>query len=165
MCSKAVYANRRNACASPGSLLILQRERMSGLSATTASLTTFSPFKTKSLCPSSARSNRSCVWLRSSVSNANGRIVSTAYDLVLHAQPDVYSRIPERVTKALLLLERALTLDPSYALAHAHAAQCHHTLFLRGGMHEENRTASIRHAEAAMAHGPDDASALAFAGF
>ena len=88
-----------------------------------------------------------------------------AYDLVLHAQPDVYSRIPERVTKALLLLERALTLDPSYALAHAYAAECHHTLFLRGGMHEENRTASIRHAEAAMAHGPDDASALAFAGF
>src|SRR6516225_4360662 len=88
-----------------------------------------------------------------------------AYDLVLHAQPDVYSRIPERVTKALLLLERALTLDPSYALAYAYAAECHHTLFLRGGMHEENRTASIRHAEAAMAHGPDDASALAFAGF
>jgi len=83
----------------------------------------------------------------------------------LHAQPDVYSRIPERVTKALLLLERALALDPSYALAHAYAAECHHTLFLRGGMHEENRTASIRHAEAAMAHGPDDASALAFAGF
>src|SRR5262249_5224151 len=40
-----------------------------------------------------------------------------------------------------------------------------HPLFLRGGMHEENGTASIRHAEAAMAHGPDDASALAFAGF
>jgi adenylate cyclase len=88
-----------------------------------------------------------------------------AYDLVLHAQPDVYSRIPERVAKALLLLERALTLDPSYALAHAYAAECHHTLFLRGGMQEENRTASIRYAEAAMAHGPDDASALAFAGF
>jgi adenylate cyclase len=88
-----------------------------------------------------------------------------AYDLVLQAQPDVYSRIPEHVTKALLLLERALALDPAYALAHAYAAECYHTLFLRGGLREENRTASIRHAEAAIANGSDDASALAFAGF
>lgn len=88
-----------------------------------------------------------------------------AYDLVLQSQPDVYSRMPERVTKALPLLQRALALDPNYALAHAYAAECYHTLFLRGGMNEENRVASIRHAEAAIAHGQDDASALAFAGF
>jgi adenylate cyclase len=88
-----------------------------------------------------------------------------AYDLVLQAQADVYSRMPDRATKALVLLERALALDPAYALAHAYAAECHHTLFLRGGLNEESRTASIRHAEAAMAHGQDDAPALAFAGF
>jgi adenylate cyclase len=88
-----------------------------------------------------------------------------AYDLVLQAQPDVYSRAPEQVTKALMLLERALAYDPNYALAHAYAAECYHTLFLRGGLREENRTTSIRHAEAAIAHGADDASALAFAGF
>jgi TolB-like protein/DNA-binding winged helix-turn-helix (wHTH) protein/tetratricopeptide (TPR) repeat protein len=88
-----------------------------------------------------------------------------AYDLVLKAQSDVFSRMPERATKALPLLERALALDPSYALAHAYAAECHHTLFLRGGLNEENRKASIRHAEAAIAHGQDDAVALAFAGF
>jgi len=88
-----------------------------------------------------------------------------AYDLVLQAQPDVYTRVPEHVTKALLLLERALTFDPNYALAHAYAAECYHTLFLRGGLREENRTASIRHAEAAIANGQDDAPALAFAGF
>ena len=88
-----------------------------------------------------------------------------AYDLVLQAQPDVYSRIPEHATKALLLLERALAFDPNYALAHAYAAECYHTLFLRGGLREDNRTASIRHAEAAIAHGQDDAPALAFAGF
>ena len=88
-----------------------------------------------------------------------------AYDLVLQSQPDVYSRMPERVAKALPLLQRALVLDPTYALAHAYAAECYHTLFLRGGMNEENRVASIRHAEAAIAHGQDDASALAFAGF
>ena len=88
-----------------------------------------------------------------------------AYDLVLQAQPDVYSRIPERCAKALLLLERALALDPTYGLAHAYAAECHHSIFLRGGLQEEHRTASIRHAESAIAYGHDDASALAFAGF
>jgi TolB-like protein/Tfp pilus assembly protein PilF len=88
-----------------------------------------------------------------------------AYDLVLQAQPDVYSRIPERCAKALLLLERALALDPTYGLAHAYAAECRHSIFLRGGLQEEHRTASIRHAESAIAYGHDDASALAFAGF
>ena len=88
-----------------------------------------------------------------------------AYDLVLQAQTDAYSRIPERCAKALLLLERALVLDPTYALAHAYAAECHHSIFLRGGLQEDHRTASIRHAESAIAYGQDDASALAFAGF
>ncbi len=88
-----------------------------------------------------------------------------AYDLVLRAQPDVYSGMPERATKALLLLERAFALDPTYALAHAFAAMCHHNLFLRAGLHEESQTASIRHAQAAIVHGQDDALALTFAGF
>jgi TolB-like protein len=88
-----------------------------------------------------------------------------AYDLVLRAQPDVYGVMPERVTKALPLLERALALDPTYALAHAFAAICHHCLFLRAGLHEESRAASIRHAQAAIVHGQDDALALTFAGF
>jgi TolB-like protein len=88
-----------------------------------------------------------------------------AYDLALQAQPDVYARMPEPSRKALVLLERALALDPTYALAHAYAAQCHHSIFLRGGLHEENRTASIRHAEEAVAYGHDDALALTFAGF
>ena len=88
-----------------------------------------------------------------------------AYDLVLKAQPDVDSGIPGRVAKALPLLEHALALDPAYAPAHAFAAMCHHCIFLRGGLHEENRVASIRHAEAAIVHGSDDAFALSFAGF
>jgi adenylate cyclase len=88
-----------------------------------------------------------------------------AYDLVLQAQHDVYSRIPERCAKALLLLERALALDPTYALAHAYAAECHHSIFLRGGLQENHRAASIRHAGSAIAYGHHDASALAFAGF
>jgi tetratricopeptide (TPR) repeat protein len=88
-----------------------------------------------------------------------------AYDLVLRTQPDVYSGMPERVTKALVLLERALALEPTYALAHAFAAMCHHCLFLRAGLHERSRAASIKHAQAAIVHGQDDALALTFAGF
>ena len=88
-----------------------------------------------------------------------------AYDLVLRAQPDIYSGMPERSTKALPLLERALVLDPTYALAHGFAAMGHHNRFLRAGLREDDRTASIRHAQAAIAAGQDDALALTFAGF
>jgi len=42
---------------------------------------------------------------------------------------------------------------------------CHHNLFLRAGLHEENRMASIGHARASIQHGQDDALALTFAGF
>ncbi|RWN04651.1 MAG: transcriptional regulator, partial [Mesorhizobium sp.] len=47
-----------------------------------------------------------------------------AYDLVLQAQPDVDSGMPEQVTRALVLLERAIALEPTYALAHGNAAMC-----------------------------------------
>jgi tetratricopeptide (TPR) repeat protein len=73
--------------------------------------------------------------------------------------------MPDRATKALVVLERALALDSSYALAHGFTAMCHHNLFLRAGLHEENRAASLRHARAAIQHGQDDALALTFAGF
>jgi tetratricopeptide (TPR) repeat protein len=59
----------------------------------------------------------------------------------------------------------SLALDPAYALAHAFTAMCHHNLFLRAGLHEQNRAASMRHARAAILHGQDDALALTFAGF
>jgi TolB-like protein/tetratricopeptide (TPR) repeat protein len=88
-----------------------------------------------------------------------------AYDLVLRAQVDVDSGMPEQVTRALVLLERAIELDPAYALAHGNAAMCHHCLFLRAGLQEVNRTASIRHARSAIIHGQDDALALTWAGF
>ena len=88
-----------------------------------------------------------------------------AYDLVLQAQTDVYSGMPAQVTKALVLVEKALALDPVYPLAHAFAAMCHHCLFLRAGLEEAERLASIRHAQAAILNGRDDALALTFAGF
>lgn len=88
-----------------------------------------------------------------------------AYDLVLRAQPDVDSGMPEQVARALPLLERAIALEPAYALAHGNAAMCHHCLFLRAGLQEENRAASIRHARTALLCGQDDALALTFAAF
>lgn len=88
-----------------------------------------------------------------------------AYDLVLRAQLDVDSGMPDRVARALTLLERAIGLDPAYALAHGNAAMCHHCLFLRAGLHEANRAASVRHARSAIIHGQDDATALTLAGF
>jgi TolB-like protein len=88
-----------------------------------------------------------------------------AYELVLKAQPDVDSGMPEQVTRALAYLERSLALLPTYALAHANAAMCHHCLYLRTGLKEENRRASLNHAQAAMIYGQDDALALTYAGF
>jgi len=88
-----------------------------------------------------------------------------AYDLVLQAQHDVYAQMQENVTRALVLMKRALALDPHYALAHGFTAMCYHTLYLRGGLGEENRQASVRHAQAALLHGQDDALALTCAAF
>jgi TolB-like protein len=88
-----------------------------------------------------------------------------SYDLVLRAQPDVYSGMPEPSARALSLLQRAIRLDPGYALPHAFAAMCHHNRFLRAGLHEEDRAASIGHARSAITLGQDDALALTFAAF
>jgi adenylate cyclase len=87
-----------------------------------------------------------------------------AYDLLLRAISADMS-MPEGVAKALPFLERALGLQPSYARAHGHLAVCHHTLYLRGGLREENRRAAIEHAHAAITNGQDDSTALTLAGF
>jgi TolB-like protein/Tfp pilus assembly protein PilF len=88
-----------------------------------------------------------------------------AYDLVLRAFPHAYVAMPEEAAKALPLLEQALKLDPSYAGAHAMIAWCHQVLFMRAGYKEEDCTAAIRHARAAINLGRDDATALALAAF
>ena len=88
-----------------------------------------------------------------------------AYDLLLRALPDIAMAMPEEAGKALQLLDRALAIEPDYALAHGYAAWCHEIRFVRGGQKSENRDGAIRHAQKAIAHGPDDAEALALAGF
>lgn len=88
-----------------------------------------------------------------------------AYELVLRAQPDVDSGMPDRAQRALPQLQRALALDPGYALAHGLAAMSYHNRYLRAGLKEEDRLASVRHARLAIEHGRDDALAMTFAGF
>jgi adenylate cyclase len=56
-----------------------------------------------------------------------------AYDLVLRAMPHVFVAMPEEASKSLPLLERALALEPDYALAHGYLAWCHEILFVRAG--------------------------------
>ena len=88
-----------------------------------------------------------------------------AYDLYLRALPLAYANTPADGREAVRLLEEALRLEPSYAAAHGIAAWCHEQLYNRTGFREENRTAALRYAAAAIAHGADDSTALCMAGF
>jgi hypothetical protein len=48
---------------------------------------------------------------------------------------------------------------------HAALAWCYHFRFSRATLREEARTAAVRHAQAAVTNGSDDATALGIAGF
>lgn len=85
-----------------------------------------------------------------------------AYELVLRALPSVNNFMVTGAVAAIPMLQKALELEPDYAGAHALLARCFHFRFSRGGLHEEDRIASIRHARAAMTS--DDATTLAIAG-
>ena len=87
-----------------------------------------------------------------------------AYDLVLRATPLADTGMPDGAAAALPLLERAILLDPNYALAHGQAAFCNEILYIRAGRRQEIRNAAIQHAHCAIALGPDDASALVYGG-
>jgi TolB-like protein/Tfp pilus assembly protein PilF len=88
-----------------------------------------------------------------------------AYDLVLRALSFTRSAMIEGAAAAIPLLQKALELEPNYAVAHAILARCFHVQFSRGGLHESDRSASIHHAHAAITGGSDDAATLATAGF
>ena len=88
-----------------------------------------------------------------------------AYDLLLRALPLIYPAMPDGAAQGLPLIDAAIAKDPDYAQAHAFAAWGHEIMFTRGGGREDNRLAAIRHAEKALAHGRDDAIALALGGF
>ena len=88
-----------------------------------------------------------------------------AYDLVLRALPHAYAAMPEEARIAMPLLERALAFEPDYGLAHGYLAFCYEIVFRGGGFEPEIGAASLRHAHAAIAHGRDDATALALGAF
>ncbi len=88
-----------------------------------------------------------------------------AYDLYLRALPHVHVYMPEDLDKALVLLSQALDLQPDYPAAHAAVAWCYEGRYLRGGMHEADKVAALKHARAAIEGGADDAATLAGAGF
>ena len=85
-----------------------------------------------------------------------------AYELVLRALPSVQNFMTTGAAAAIPILQKALELEPDYAGAHALLSRCFHFRYSRGGLHEEDRLASIRHARAAIAS--DDATTLAIAG-
>jgi adenylate cyclase len=88
-----------------------------------------------------------------------------AYDLVMRALPHVGAGMPEEARVAATLLERALALEPEYALAHGYLAWCNEILFMRGDYDPEVGAAAVRHGRAAIAYGSDDATALALGAF
>lgn len=88
-----------------------------------------------------------------------------AYDLVLRASPHALSHIAEDAAIAIPLLQKALEIEPNYSGAHAPLALCYHARFSRAGLRQEDQSAAIRHAQAAVACGADDAAALGIAGF
>ena len=87
-----------------------------------------------------------------------------AYDLLLRAMPHASTHIASDSAIAIPLLERALSIDPGYAAAHALLAWCYHHRFSRAGLHEQDRLAAVRHAHAAVTHGADDPTSLGMAG-
>ncbi len=86
-----------------------------------------------------------------------------AYDLYLRALPHMASAMPEDAAIGIGYLEQALKLDPNYAAAHAYMAWALEIRFMRGGFNPADAAAGVRHARTALAHGGDDATALAVA--
>jgi adenylate cyclase len=74
-----------------------------------------------------------------------------AYDCVMRAMPTVWSNDPETATQALKLLERAMTLDPDYALAKSMASWCHaqQVMYLRSSDPQWERERALALAEEA----------------
>jgi adenylate cyclase len=86
-----------------------------------------------------------------------------AYDFYLRALPHLASVMPQDAAIGMGYLEEAVGLDPNYAAAHAYLAWGLEMRFVRGGFSEADAASALRHARAALAHGGDDATALAVA--
>jgi adenylate cyclase len=74
-----------------------------------------------------------------------------AYDCVMRAMPAVWAHDPEMAVEALELLQRAMSLDPNYALAKSMASWCHaqQVIYLRSSDPQREREQALALAEAA----------------
>ncbi len=90
-----------------------------------------------------------------------------AYDLYLRALPHVYAFRPEENRAGQELLEKAIDLDPTYALALGYAAWCLEQRIVRGWppIGRDDAGTAIALARRAIAAGSGDAMALVIAGF
>jgi TolB-like protein len=89
-----------------------------------------------------------------------------AYDLVLRAIPHMAARSRDGHREATRLLERAIKIDPNYALALAFLAWCHNLPWVQGWL--ERRTPHdeiMRLTQTALQYGADDPAVLSNAGF
>jgi adenylate cyclase len=85
-----------------------------------------------------------------------------AYDCVMRAMPAFWSADAEARKEALLFLERAIAIDPRYALAKALAAWCHAQNMAYHGTPEllQERSEAIRLAEEAVRLDSEDPMVL-----
>lgn len=90
-----------------------------------------------------------------------------AYDWYLRALPHFYTLTREGVDEALSLLDRAITIDPRFALAKALAARCYAWRSPQGWATapEAEKATAIRFGEEALREGADDPSVLWMVGF
>jgi TolB-like protein/Tfp pilus assembly protein PilF len=88
-----------------------------------------------------------------------------AYDSVLQAQALRASRRLDDNQKALALLERAIALQPNYALAHALSATCYTDRYMVGNVTdvESVRAKAMHHIQKAIELDSDDAEVLVHA--
>ena len=89
-----------------------------------------------------------------------------AYDYIMRALPQVWALTREGGIEALRLTERAIALEPNYALAHALGAWCQFWQFVNGWPAdlEASRAEGLRLARAALRLDNEDPDVLAMVG-
>ena len=89
-----------------------------------------------------------------------------AYDYIMRALPQVWALTRDGGIEALALTQRAIALEPNYALAHALGAWCHFWQFVNGWPAdlEATRTEGLRLARAALRLDNEDPDVLAMVG-
>lgn len=90
-----------------------------------------------------------------------------AYDWYLRALPHFYTLTREGVDQAITLLDRAIAIDPHFALGKALAARCYAWRNPQGwsAAPEEEKATAIRLGQEALRDGDDDPSVLWMVGF